>query len=194
MSIKMKKQNSKINPELILKYTFLFLLACVIGRIYELDLIISAGTLNYLKFFPTAIYTFIFALPYGVAGLVLYKIANVLNRYDFTKNKTVLKIIICVTVINLIELITGLIALKFLGVMPWDYSHHFLNFMGLISVPITVRWLIFVIVLGLFAYKPAKRFIERPLPKKIKKLTIATLVVYGIYLIAIMTLKVLGII
>lgn len=180
--------------EILLKYLFLFMLACIIGRIYEFDLIISEGTLNYLRFFPTALYTFIFSLPYGIAGLILYKIANLLNKLDFTKNKTLLKILICVAVINLIELVTGLIAFKISGNMPWDYSHHFLNFMGLISIPITVRWFMFVILLGLFAYNPAKQFMKKPLSNKIKNITIVTIIIYAVYLATILILKGLGVV
>ncbi len=188
----MKRQNS--DKDLIWKYIFLFLLASVIGWVYELDLVISEGTLNYFKFFPTSIYTLIFAFPYGIAGLILYKIANVLTKYKFTKDKLPLRILIYVTVILLVELVTGLLALNLTGVMPWDYSHHFMNYLGLISVPIAVRWFIIVTAIGLFVYKPAKKFIKKPLSKKIRKLTQYTLIFYGAYLVILLILKYLGVV
>ena len=181
------------NKDLILKYTFLFLLFSLIGRIYEFDLIISSGTLNYLAHFPTAIYTFLFSTPYGLAGLILYFLISTLNKNELTSN-VVFKIFTCVFAINLIELFAGLLALNTIGVMPWDYSHHILNYKGLISLPITIRWTIFAILFNWFGYNKIKTFMKNPLSKKIKKLTVGTLIVYAMYLITIISLKFTGVI
>ena len=169
------------NKNLILKYVFLFFCFSFIGRLYEFDLIISSGTLNYLAHFPTAIYTLIFALPYGVAGLLLYFTVRFLDKNKFTSNLWI-KILACIIVINLVELLIGLFALNVFGVMPWNYSHHLLNYRGLISLPITIRWLFFSVIFNMFAYKKIKSFIKNPLSEKIKRFTIATFVLYVIYL------------
>lgn len=171
----------KENKDLLIKYIFLFFLCSLIGRIYEFDLTISSGSLNYLAHFPTAIYTLIFAFPYGVAGLLLFLTVKFLNKNKFTSNFA-FKTLVCVIIINLVELLIGLFVLNTLGVMPWDYSHHMLNYKGLISLPITIRWTIFSIIFNKFAFNKMETFIKKPLSKKIKKLTIATIILYSIYL------------
>lgn len=101
-------------------------------------MVISSGSLNYIKYFPTSVFTLFFAFPYGIAGLLLYFTVKAMNKKKITSN-LILKIIACVIVIDLVELLAGLSAVKIVGVMPWDYSDHLLNFMGLISLPITIR-------------------------------------------------------
>lgn len=173
---------------LFLKYLFLFLLFSFIGRIYEFDLIISSGSLNYVSFFPTAIYTLIFALPYGVAGLLLYFTIKLLSKNKFTSS-FIFRTLACVVIINLLELAIGLFVLNIFGIMPWNYSHHVLNYKGLISLPITIRWTIFSVLFNLFAYKNVKSFIENPLSKKIKIMTIIVSIVYVVYLVAMLFTK-----
>jgi uncharacterized membrane protein len=85
--------------------------------------------------------------------------------------------------IDFVELVLGLVAVKTLGIMPWNYSHHILNFEGLISLPITIRWVVIAIFFVQVAYGKIEKFMKDPLSKKIKNLTIITLVVYVIYLL-----------
>ncbi len=186
----MEKRNEN-KVDLIIKYIFVFLVASAIGRLYEFFLILGKGTLNYIEHFPTSVYTLIFAFPYGIAIMFIYFTFQKLDKNNFMQNNWILKIIIGTLLINIAELTTGLIALKTLGVMPWDYSHHILNFKGLISLPITIRWAILVAIIGKFGYGKIDNFIKKPLSKKIKKLTITTLIIYGIYLIGIIALKII---
>jgi uncharacterized membrane protein len=183
----MKKRQS--HSDLILKYLFVFLFISFVGRFYEFFLVLGEGTFNYVKYFPTSVYTLIFAFPYGVGVILLYLTIRALNKYKFIKNNFLLKLIIAVVLIDVAELVTGLIALKTLGIMPWNYSGHILNFKGLISMPTTIRWTIVLMLFGKFAYRKIDNFIKRPLSDKIKKLTIATLILYVIYLAIIIGLN-----
>ena len=169
--------------EFLFKFLFIFLFASFIGRIYDFFLILGEGTLNYVKFFPTSVYTLVFSLPYGLAVLLVYFSMKILDKSDFFKSKYFLKVVLCVVIIDLVELLAGLFALRALGVMPWDYSHHIMNFMGLVSLPITIRWFILVGVFGKFACKKIDDFIEKPFGFKLKKYMFLFLILHAIYLL-----------
>ncbi|MCW8966129.1 MAG: putative ABC transporter permease [Candidatus Pacearchaeota archaeon] len=185
----MKKGESKI--DLGLKYIFIFLVASAIGRFYEFFLILGEGSLNYVNFFPTCVYTLIFALPYGFSVILIYFTFRVLDKSCFT-DKLWIKIFVGAVLIDFAELITGLIGMRITGIMPWDYSHHILNYKGLISFPITIRWIILVAIVGKFGYNKIVNFMDKPLPKKIKMITISVLILWGVYLIFYFGLKRFG--
>lgn len=186
----MKRKGDKF--DLIIKYIFIFLVASAIGRFYEFYLVLGEGTLNYYHYFPTSIYTLIFALPYGIAIMLIYFAFKFLDEYKI--KSFALRVITGTGLIILAELVTGLIGIKIAGVMPWDYTDHILNYKGLISLPISIRWIILVTIIGKLGYKKIGDFMKRSLSKKIKNLTIATLIIWGIYLIAFFGAKNFGVI
>ena len=179
--------------DLLIKYIFVFLVASAIGRFYEFFLILGEGNFNYIHYFPTSIYTLIFALPYGIAIMLVYFLFQILDKYKFTKKSFILKIITGTILIDIAELITGLVGVNLAGVMPWDYSNHILNYKGLISVQITIRWAILVAIISKVGYGQIVTFMKKPLSRKIKKLTIGTLIIWAIYLIILFGLNNFGI-
>lgn len=135
----------------------LFLFGSIAGWIYEViyniirsgKVILIGQGLLYDPYIPI----------YGFGVIALYLIySSKLNQY--------LKISFFLVLPTLWELVVGLFFLKVFGLRLWNYSTHFMNYEGIISLRIMSIWIIFSIVLyflfsgaeQVFAYVDKKKW------------------------------------
>ena len=82
------------------------------------------------------------SLPiYGIGGVILYFLSGLKLRAlpnEFLRVTVIL--LLAVLIMTLIELIGGLIAVKFFRVRLWDYSEEWMNFKGVICPKFSLFW------------------------------------------------------
>ena len=81
---------------------------------------------------------------YGFGGLILI---SILNALDNTKVKFLLRGFIVGVAIIIFELISAGITYLLFGKYLWDYSAHFMNLNGAISLQVSILWIISVYII-----------------------------------------------
>ena len=89
---------------------------------------------------------------YGFGAIILYFVCGLSLKIDFLYNP-ILVIVISVILLTLLELISGMIFLKFFNLRLWDYSNRKFNFKGLICLRFSLYWGILALVFYLFLYE-----------------------------------------
>lgn len=117
--------------ETLYQVLVLFALGSFFGWVFErlLDLVQSKKK-EVDRFFAGP-----YATPYGIAAIPLF--------YIFQLGLPAIQYIPIATAICILtELSTGWIAIEYFKIKSWDYSDHFLNFRGIISLQVSVIWAI----------------------------------------------------
>jgi uncharacterized membrane protein len=130
-----------------IKYPLFFILFSFIGLIIENIFFFIIGDAP--RFYDKSIFLFLgikipFILIYGFVGCVLLKVQSI-------KINFIIRGILNGIIIILSEFIIGLISLQF-NYRAWDYSNHFMNLLGIISLQMSIIWIILGIVFS-FIYK-----------------------------------------
>jgi uncharacterized membrane protein len=86
---------------------------------------------------------------YGLAGLILFVIQGYLYR---NKVNLILWGLINTAIIIVIELISGYVSMLTFGSNFWDYSGQFLNYKGIISLQVSLIWLLLSYIFSLVYY------------------------------------------
>jgi uncharacterized membrane protein len=131
----------------LFKYPLFFILFSFIGLIIENIFFFIIGDAP--RFYDKSIYLFLgikipFILIYGFVGCVLLKVQSI-------KMNFLLRGILNGIIIICFEFLIGFISLE-LNYRAWDYSNQFLNLLGIISLQMSILWIILGIVFS-FIYK-----------------------------------------
>lgn len=142
---------SKLNLWSFVKYFLLFILFSFLGSVIEFSSKFIGGRGIYYD--QVIFQLFNIRIPliplYGLAGLILFIIQGYLY-----KNKVNLFLwgLINTAVIIIIELFSGYLSLLVFGSNFWDYSGQFFNYKGIISLQVTMIWLLLSFVFSLIYY------------------------------------------
>ena len=105
---------------------------------------------------------------YGMGGAILYFLSGLKLRTlpnDYVRVAVIL--LMAMGIMTLIELIGGLIAVKYFRVRLWDYSEEWMNFQGVICPKFSLIWGLVCAIYYFFVYPflhgIAERVIELPL-------------------------------
>ena len=105
---------------------------------------------------------------YGTGGCVLYFLSGLKLRAlpnEFLRVTVIL--LMAMAVMTVIELLGGLIAVKYFRVRLWDYSEEWMNFQGVICPKFSLIWGVVCAVFYFLLYPPlqsiAERVVELPL-------------------------------
>ena len=88
---------------------------------------------------------------YGFGALILYYVCKLSETFAF-KYEAILVIILSMAFLTILELLSGLMLLKFFNLRLWDYSKRKFNFKGLICLRFTLYWGILALIFYLFMY------------------------------------------
>lgn len=118
----------------VIKALTLFIVTGFIGYFFEIfvDKLLGSGETG-ISYFGIP-----FLPLYAISGLIIFAISK-------TKIKTWIKLALSTVAITILELVTGLILLS-KDVRLWDYSNHFLNYKGLISLQVSIIWAMIIII------------------------------------------------
>lgn len=127
----------------IIKYMFLFLTGAIIGWCIELVYRRYFGKAR--KWINPGFLSGPYLPLYGFGICILYIISDLNVSF-------VMKLLCFCIGMTLIELITGLIFLKYYRIRLWDYSKSFLNYKGLICPLYSMFWTILSLVFYFILY------------------------------------------
>jgi len=127
-----------------LKYVLLIIIFSFAGAL--LELLWSYILTGNVDIFDKGIFYYfgwkIFFIPfYGVAGLILIFFEKLMDKRK-VKIKLRYKGLLIGLFINIFELVTGLFCLLILKHQFWNYSNLPFNFLGIISIPTAINWVI----------------------------------------------------
>jgi uncharacterized membrane protein len=151
----------KARKNKLLKYFIYFIIFSFMGSLIEYLFGFFGGT---GIAFDKALYEmfnikFYFIPFYGIVGLTLIFFENFFEKINKHKIKFIYQGLLNGIVIVSWELVGGLFSIFIYGHNFWDYSNQSLNFMGIISLQMSLLW----VVMGYFF-----SFIYQILIKKIK--------------------------
>lgn len=139
----------KIKLKLV-RYILYFILFSFVGLIFEYllgSVLYSKGIYGLFKIKMPLIFF------YGFGFLILVYF----EKYIYSKKASIyFKGLMNGLIIILYELFGGLISILVFGHNLWDYSTHFLNFYGIISLPASLIWIILGYLFTIF-YKWRKK-------------------------------------
>ena len=122
---------------MLFNYLFLFFVGSVFG--YFLELIYRKLVMK--KWIKPGVFKGIYLPLYGLGLVICYFVYNLNICFIF-------KLLLLVMLLTVIELICGVIFIKYFNIPLWDYSDNFLNFKGLICLKFSLYWLL----IGLFSF------------------------------------------
>lgn len=140
-----------------LKYVLYFVVFSFAGSLLEYFYGFLDGTgISYDRFFYHYFQIKIFFIPYyGVIGLILL----FFNKYlDKKKIKTIYRGVLNAVVITSWEFVSGLFCLIVLKQRFWDYSEAPLNFLGIVSFPMFLKWILIGYLFAIVYEKLLKKF------------------------------------
>ena len=167
----MKSQNSKKNYEVKINYYklfWLFLFGSLLGVILEgIWSIIRRGA------WETHVITIWepLCIIYGVGMIIFYISSKYIKKYN-----VILQYFLYLIICSLVELLSGLLLEKRLGMRAWDYSKQFLNINGHISLRMAIIWGF----LGL-AFSYLLPYLDNFLNKLNKKFLNIIAIIFGIF-------------
>ena len=105
---------------------------------------------------------------YGTGGMILYLLSGLKFRAlpnEYVRVAAIL--LLAMVIMTLIELVGGLVAVKYFRVKLWDYSEEWMNFQGVICPKFSLIWglvcAIYYFLVYPFMHSIAVRVIELPL-------------------------------
>ncbi|MBR7112158.1 MAG: putative ABC transporter permease [Clostridia bacterium] len=105
---------------------------------------------------------------YGTGGVILYCLSGMKFRSlpnEYVRVAAIL--LIAMAIMTLIELVGGLVAVKYFRVKLWDYSGEWMNFQGVICPKFSLIWglvcAVYYFLIYPFMHSIASRVIELPL-------------------------------
>ncbi|MBE6555441.1 MAG: hypothetical protein E7663_04320 [Ruminococcaceae bacterium] len=150
--------------EVVLEYLFLFCFCATCGWLIE---VVYRG-FRHRKVVNPGFLTGTCLPIYGIGGAVLYFLSELkLRALPNEYLRVAVILLMAVAVMTLIELVGGLIALKYFRIRLWDYSGEWGNFQGVICPKFSLFWGLICAAYYFFLYAPlhdvASRVIELPL-------------------------------
>ena len=150
--------------EILLEYLFLFATCATSGWLLE---VVYRGY-RHRKVVNPGFLTGCCLPIYGMGGCILYFLSSLKLRAmpsEFLRVATIL--LIATAVMTLIELVGGLIAVKYFRIRLWDYSEEWMNFKGVICPKFSFFWGLVCAIYYFLFYPPlqsvGERMIELPL-------------------------------
>lgn len=127
-----------------------------------------------------------FVLVYGIGMLAVYLLACIL----YNKN-ILLQFVIYFMAGALVEYFFSLFQEIFFDSVSWNYSGHFLNIGGRVSLKMTLGWGILGVLFVKFAYKPLRALLQKKVNGRMKIVTIivALFMLFNIVLSALAVLR-----
>ncbi len=114
---------------MLFNYLFIFMMGSVLG--YFLELFYRRIVMK--KWVKPGVFKGVYLPLYGMGLCVCYLFYNLDLNFIF-------KVLFIVLFLTLLELLCGLIFIKYFKVPLWDYSCNFLNYRGLICFKFSVYW------------------------------------------------------
>jgi uncharacterized membrane protein len=135
-------KKKKVNK--LLRYLIYFIIFSFIGSLIEYIFGFFGGTgvaydRGLFEMFNIKIYFISF---YGLVGLSLIFFENLFDKINKQKIKFIYQGLLNGALIVLWELVGGLFSIAVYGHSFWDYSNQPLNFMGIISLPMSLIWIL----------------------------------------------------
>ena len=128
---------------ILLELSFIFFIGSVFGWVTELLFRRFTSSANHeRKWINPGFCTGPYLPLYGVGLCVLFLVAN-LEKYRFTQNSFLNKIVLFIIMsilMTVIEYIAGIIALKVSNIRLWDYSDKWGNIKGIICPEFSLIW------------------------------------------------------
>lgn len=149
--------------EILLEYLFLFCSCATAGWCLE---VVYRG-FRHRKVVNPGFLTGCCLPIYGMGGAILYFLSGLKLRTLPNEYVRVAVILLCAMgIMTLIELVGGLIAVKYFRVHLWDYSKEWMNFQGVICPKFSLIWglvcAIYYFLAYPFLHRIAVRVIELP--------------------------------
>ncbi len=132
----------------VFKYLFIFCLFAFVGWILEF----IYRSINTKKIINPGFMSGCVVPLYGFGAVILEIICNLFDKISLNY-KIVLIFIISIILLSILELISGLILLKFFHLKLWDYSNYKLNYKGLICLKFSIFWGLLSLLYYLFIHK-----------------------------------------
>ena len=128
-------------------YLVLFVVSSILGwAINTFGIYLAGGKYAQSTFLPY------FSLIFGISSIVL------ILFFKHIKTHKILHIFGGIILVNLIELIGGILCRNVFKKEYWNYSSHFMNFNGYISLQQSVYWIILVSLFYYIYIKKLKKF------------------------------------
>lgn len=157
----MKKTKKNIS---LFGYFWLFIVGSLLGVIIEgVFCLIKKGhweTHTALVFGP-------FVVVYGIGAIAIYALANILY-----KKNIFIQFFVYFLIGALIEYFSSLIQQIVFGSVSWNYSQHFLNIGGRVSLKMTLGWGLLGIAFVKLVYPSIKKVFSKPVKSWQKIVTI----------------------
>lgn len=150
--------------EALLEYLFLFCACATAGWLLE----VVYRAFRHRKVVNPGFLTGCCLPIYGMGGSILYFLSGLKLRFlpnEFLRVAFIL--LIAMVIMTAIELVGGLIAVRYFRVRLWDYSEEWMNFQGVICPKFSLIWGVVCAVFYFLIYPPlqeiAERVVELPL-------------------------------
>lgn len=144
------KENSSITYPALL---FLFLVGSVFGFVFEgAWCIIKAGHWEN----HSALVCGPFCIVYGFGAVAMYLLAHLLE-----KRKVYLQFMVLSFAGAMVEYFTSLFQELIFGSTSWDYSRHFLNIGGRVSLKMAALWGVLGVIFVYFLYPCLKKLLQK---------------------------------
>jgi len=134
----------KKNKRDLFRYIIYFIIFSFIGSLIEYSFKFFGGAgIAYDQGLYKLLNIKLYFIPlYGLVGLSLVLLENFLEKLKKPKIKFVYFGLFNALIIILWELIAGLACIFAFGYVFWDYSGYFLDFMGIISLQVSLLWVV----------------------------------------------------
>lgn len=126
---------------MLFNYLFVFVIGSIGG--YFLELFYRKIKTN--KWIKPGVFNGYYLPLYGIGMCICYFAYNLEISFVF-------KVLISFTLLTFVELMCGLIFVKYYEIPLWDYNNEFLNYKGLICFKFSFIWGILSLVLFLFVF------------------------------------------
>ncbi len=104
-----------------------------------------------------------FCIIYGIAMAALYAITDKTRRFSWQ-----MQFVIYALFGSALEFCGSLLQEKLLGTVSWDYTHHFMNIGGRVSLQMTLIWGVLGLGFAKLVFPLLVRLFDRPLKRPIR--------------------------
>jgi len=150
---------------MLFNYMFLFMVGSIGG--YFLELFYRKIINN--KWIKPGVFKGIYLPLYGMGLCICY------FSYNLDTN-IIFKLLLCVSLLTFIELLCGVIFIKFFNIPLWDYSNNKYNYKGLVCLKFSLYWGL----LGLICIKVFFEYINLEI-FCVRSIVIFMFIFYGIF-------------